>query len=166
MIGEKSLWAYCLGNFHEIEGYDRCLGDKSDTKWVVHHRLELNEDGTTRYTAKELQERGLYYHRDPSELIILTNKEHGILHRNSTTDETRRKISQKSLGRPVSEEARAKISKANRGKKRTEEQNRRYYEAIKKIDRHAQWTESARKKLSDAKKAWWANKRNQPIDQT
>ncbi len=163
MIGEKSLWAYCLGNFHEIEGYDRCIADKTNTKWVVHHRLELNDDGTTRYTAKELKERGLYYHRDPSELLILTNKEHGLLNRNSTTDETRRKIREKAIGRSVTEEARAKIGKANKGRKFTEEQKKNLREATKHIDRRAQWTEEKRMKLSEYKKAWWKNKREQSV---
>lgn len=164
MIGEKSLWAYCLGNFHDIEGYDRCLADKSKTKWVVHHRLELNEDGTTRYTAKQLEKMGLYYHRDPSELLIITNKEHGELHKNSTTDETKKKISEKAKGRAVSNETKAKISKANKGRKFTEEQKAKLKESTKHIDRSAAWTDEKKRKQSEYKKSWWANKLKKAVD--
>lgn len=162
MIGEKSLWAYCIGNFHDIEGYDRCIADKSKTKWVVHHRLELNEDGTTRYTAKQLQKKGLYYHRDPSELLIVTNKEHGDLHKNSTTDETKEKIRRKARGRAVSAEAKAKISNANKGRKPWNK-GRKCTEKDKAKLKEV-WTPEMKRRLSEYKKSWWANKLGKTID--
>lgn len=162
MIGEKSLWAYCIGNFHDIEGYDRCIADKSKTKWVVHHRLELNEDGTTRYTAKQLQKKGLYYHRDPSELLIVTNKEHGDLHKNSTTEETKEKIRRKARGRAVSAEAKAKISNANKGRKPWNKGRKTTDEEKAKLKEV--WTPEMKKRLSEYKKSWWANKLGKTID--
>lgn len=158
-INKKSLYAYCLGDFTKIEGYDRAMSDNSD-RWIIHHRLELNDDGTIRYTARQLEALDLYYHRPPEELLILTNKEHGILHSHDYPDEARKIIRQKATGRTVSDEAKAKISKANKGRKFTDEQKEKLKRASAHIDRKAPWTPERRAILAEKKRIWWQNKKN------
>lgn len=158
-INKKSLYAYCLGDFTKIEGYDRAILDNSE-RWMIHHRLELNEDGTIRYTAKQLEALDLYYHRPPEELLILTNKEHGQLHSHDYPDEAREIIRQKSTGRRLSEDAKAKISEANKGRKLTDEQKEKLKKACSHIDRRAPWTPELRARLAENKRIWWQNRRN------
>ena len=71
------MFAYVIqGQERDIENYDKA--SKTNFKgFVLHHRLE--EQG---YTMKQLKDKGLYYNRPASELIFLTHKEHGEIHKN------------------------------------------------------------------------------------
>lgn len=69
---------YC-DDYWNIENYEQAINDNTQT-WVCHHRLELNPDGSVRFTLQSLKELDLYYHRPASELIFLTNKDHVKLH--------------------------------------------------------------------------------------
>ena len=68
---------FCL-ELEKIENYDKAKKDNFKN-WILHHRLELNENGTFAHNSKELIEMNLYYHRPPSELIFLTKEEHDKL---------------------------------------------------------------------------------------
>lgn len=73
---KTAMFAYVVeGQEQDIENYDEA--SKADFKgFVLHHRLE--EQG---YTMKQLKEEGLYYNRPASELIFLTHKQHGGIHK-------------------------------------------------------------------------------------
>ncbi len=71
-----------------------------------------------------------------------------------TTEETRRKISERLKGKSLSEETRRKMSEARKGREghpHTKETKRKMSEALKGIKRHPH-TEEARKKMSEAAK--------------
>ena len=144
---DKVKW-YCR-NYTEIENYNEAISDK-DKMWHCHHRKETDENKT----YKQLIREGLYYNRQPEELIFLTSKEHRTLHNNN--GETKLKISKTLTGHTVSEETRMKISLGHIGKKRppmSEEQKRKISESLKR-----NITDSFRKKMSEIRKRYWENK--------
>ena len=111
---------YCNESIMNIENYGKALNDNFKG-WLIHHRLEThNSDGEKRLVALEAEELmalDMYYNRPASELIFLTEKEHGLIHNNrkhfSLSDEAKHKISNSKLGEknPAKrEEVRAKIS--------------------------------------------------------
>ena len=63
---------YCL-EFKKIENYEKALADNFKN-WHCHHKLEKD------YSREELIKMGLYFNRNPDELIFLTNREHQALH--------------------------------------------------------------------------------------
>ena len=67
------------GRIDLVENYERAKNDNFEG-WCLHHRIQLQPDGSTRYTKTSLLKLGLYYRRPPEELIWLTNEEHGRMH--------------------------------------------------------------------------------------
>ena len=78
MVNYKKLKLYCCGDFSKIENFATAVVDP-DEVWQVHHK-----NGEV-YSVKELKEKGLYYHRPPEELILLTKKMHQNLHASKTS---------------------------------------------------------------------------------
>ena len=111
---------YCNESIMNIENYWKALSDNFKG-WHIHHRLETHtSDGEKRKVALESEELialNMYYNRPASELIFLTEKEHGTIHNNrkhfSLSEEAKHKISMSKIGdkNPAKrEDVRAKIS--------------------------------------------------------
>lgn len=66
-------------DLHLVENYEKAVAD--DFKgWILHHRLELHNDCSLRYSKTALIKIGLYYHRPANELIFVPVKEHVNMH--------------------------------------------------------------------------------------
>lgn len=125
-----------------IENYELAIND-SDI-WECHHRIEVSEDGQhTVYSKKDLIERGLYFDRQPEELIFITKSEHHKLHKN--TIEYREKF----IGREVSDATRKKMSEA--AKKAHKRENNGFY------GKHQ--SEETKRRISEKMKEYFAKKR-------
>lgn len=70
MINIKGVKKYCCDDIALIENYETAINDTTQT-WEIHHRLEIQEDGTL-ISRDELINKGLYYNRPSDELIFLT----------------------------------------------------------------------------------------------
>ena len=77
MICERTIYKFCCEDPSLIENYYEAINDKEQT-WHCHHRLEIQENKT--YSAHELINLGLYWHRPAKELIFLTSHEHHKIH--------------------------------------------------------------------------------------
>ena len=115
MICEETVKKYCE-DYTKIENYEKAIADKTQT-WDCHHRMEAV------YTGAELKKYGLYYDREPHQLIFLTHGEHTALHqkgrkRGPLSEEHKANMSTALKGRKFSEEHKAKISAACKGKKK------------------------------------------------
>ena len=134
MINKNNIKKLCK-DYARIENYEKAIADTSQT-WDCHHRMEAL------YTRDELIKYGLYYNREPHQLIFLTRKEHNALHHKgkNRSAETKQKISEANKGNKLSEEHKAKISEAKKGnknmlgKKHSEDTKRKMSEAAKKRD--------------------------------
>ncbi len=130
MINERCAKRYCK-DFTKIENYDKAIADTTQV-WECHHRMEAV------YTRKELIKYGLYYKREPHQLIFLTPSEHTKLHFKGKvlSKETRanmskrqkgriitwgNKISEAKKGHTTSDETKRKISEGNKGKRMSDE---------------------------------------------
>lgn len=130
MINERCAKRYCK-DFTKIENYDKAIADTTQV-WECHHRMEAV------YTRKELIKYGLYYKREPHQLIFLTPSEHVKLHfkEKVLSKETRanmskrqkgriitwgNKISEAKKGHTTSDETKRKISEGNKGKRMSDE---------------------------------------------
>lgn len=70
---------YCNDAICLIENYYSALQD--DFKgWDCHHRLELHQDWSLRFTRASLIKLNLYFNRPPEELIFVPVKEHVAMH--------------------------------------------------------------------------------------
>ena len=120
MINEYFVKKYCNEDISRIENYDKAISDKEQI-WECHHRRELET------SRKQLIKIGEYYNRPASELIFLTNSEHGSLHKKGKhhADETKRKISETLKGHKISEETKRKLAEARKGMKLSEEWKRK-----------------------------------------
>ena len=146
----KHLSHYCK-NYIEIENYELAKTDTTQV-WVCHHRLETHfSDGTPRpanafLSAAELKALGMYYDRQPEELILLAGEDHGRLH------------SQALKGRKLSDEGRKHISEGKKGKKHSEERRRINSEAHKgqipwnKGKKGFNHSEETKQKMSESRK--------------
>lgn len=123
-----------------IENYEKAVNDKTQV-WECHHRLEIQDDKILSY--KELMDSGLYWHRNPEELIFLTKSEHSKLHKSKENlkRETREKYSQRSKGKPT----------WIKGKKHTEGSKQKMREAWEKR-KLTPVSEETRQKLSESHK--------------
>ena len=119
---KRGYWKnYCSEPLELVENYQQALAENFKG-WCIHHRLEIQPDGT-RVSAKELNDKGLYYGRPANELVFMRNGEHHRLHWIGNTfnkgkhhsAEHRQKISEALKGRTLSEETRQKISEALSG---------------------------------------------------
>jgi hypothetical protein len=149
---------YCCEDISLIENYDKAISDNTQS-WRCHHRLEIQDDGKIIYTAKQLQDMGLYYNRPASELIFLTLSEHNSLHAKYVPIDRRIRVSNKLKERqphPQSEETRKKLSELNKGKKLSKECKLKISNKLKgrkyskeELEHHkASWTDEKRKEVS------------------
>ncbi len=154
----KMAWAYCCEDLSLIENYDKAISDDTQV-WRCHHRLEIQDDGKIIYTAKQLEDMGLYYNRPASELIFLTLSEHNALHSrcmpeerklricntmkgksHPQSEETRKRLSELNKGNIISQETRDKISKSLTGRKYTEKEKQGHKDC---------WTDEKRQQVSE-----------------
>ena len=70
---------FAPGELTKIENYLHAVADNF-IGWAIHHRLELNDDGTVNKTRETLILENLYYCRPADELIFLTKSAHCKLH--------------------------------------------------------------------------------------
>lgn len=94
---------FAPGELSKIENYAQAVANNF-VGWVIHHRAELNADGSVNKKRDELIISNTYYYRPATELIFLTISDHSQLHWNATqhsktdvTVETRIKQSQAKL---------------------------------------------------------------------
>lgn len=113
---------FCSEPLENIENYKEAIED-SERLWDCHHRREIDPDGT-QHSAKELMSRGLYHNRPASELIFLPHSEHARLHamgnkrflNHKHTDAAKRRMSESSKWRTITESQRLQISATLKGK--------------------------------------------------
>ena len=128
----KKIKEKCV-DYWNIENYDKALNDQTQM-WELHHRLEINEEGHTIYSKKQLIEMNMYMKRPSEELIFLTRKEHRKLHCSTPEfkesvsgenngfygrkhiDETLDKIGNHHKGIKLSDETKKKMSKIRKGR--------------------------------------------------
>lgn len=154
----KHAYMYCREDLSLIENYDKAISDNTQS-WRCHHRLEIQDEGRTIYTAKQLQEMGLYYNRPANELIFLTLNEHNYLHAKYKSKEKRDKFTSSMRGKSPTLEHRLHLSQALKGRKQTEEQRKINSECHKGI----KCSEQTKKKISENSKKYWANKDNRKM---
>lgn len=77
--GSGKMAYFAPGELSKIENFNEALSCRF-YKWDIHHRLEVNPDGSRGLLKEQLIEMGLYYHRPASELIFLTEHTHHQLH--------------------------------------------------------------------------------------
>lgn len=94
MISIDHVSKYCKDPIDLIENYEAAIN--SPETWDCHHRLETELN----LSPKELQERGLYFNRPASELILISHGEHTRLHSTGMirSEETRNKNSKSHIG--------------------------------------------------------------------
>lgn len=116
-------------DIENVENYEKAKVD-SFKGWDCHHRRETHySNGEKRevdLTRKELIALDMYYDRPSDELIFLTTKEHYVLHfkgkpawnkGKSTSEETRKKLSDAHKGKKLSEEHKKKIGETSKGRR-------------------------------------------------
>lgn len=113
---------FAPGELSKIVNYKQAYLD-GYKGWHLHHRLELNPDGTVYRTRDELIKAGLYYQRPATELIFLTDAEHSALHAKSTFS-----------GCTISEQTKSKMSEAKIKANDTENRFRLVQESIDRGD--------------------------------
>lgn len=93
------------GQLHFVENFSSAVLDRFKG-WHLHHRAELNPDGTTNKTRERMIMENIYYYRPASELIFLRATEHSKMHahalhlsgkRSKSRAETRKKQSDAKL---------------------------------------------------------------------
>ena len=166
MINFRHTKKYCKEDISKIENYDKAIADTTQT-WVCHHRTEI----WWNCTAQDLIDNECYYHRKACELIFLTPAEHTRLHNQGkrVTDETRRKMSESLkgeknpfYGKHHSEEARRKMSEAKKGKSAWNKGRTASIATRRKLSeshKGKKLSEEHRKKIADAAKKRWENKK-------
>ena len=166
MINERQAKRYCKEDISKIKNYDKAIADASQT-WDLHHMTET----WWNCSMKDLIENECYYNRKACELIFLTHDEHISLHNQGKrhSEEARRKISESLkgeknpfYGKHHSEEARRKMSEAHKGisawnKGRTASIEAR--DKMSKSHKGKKLSEEHRKKIADAAKKRWENKK-------
>ena len=118
---------YCK-DIENVENFEKAKKDNFKG-WEVHHRLEThNSDGERRevnISRKELIALDMYYNRPAEELIFLTTKEHNALNKGkqawnkgkSTSEKTRKKMSDAHKGKQLSAEHKKKIGEKSKGRR-------------------------------------------------
>lgn len=121
-VNNYHLPYFAPGELTKIVNYEKASHD--DYKgWHLHHRLELNPDGTVYKTKDELINEGLYFQRPATELVFLTNSEHSSLHAKSTFS-----------GCTITEKTKSKMSEAKIRANDTERRFRLVQESIERGD--------------------------------
>ena len=133
MISKKAH-RYCY-EVENIENYEQAMADPLEI-WDCHHRYEIYNGRTI--SRSTLKNRGLLYNRPASELIFLRHGDHKRLHVENMSEETRKKLSEKSkgennpmYGRNHSEETCKMLREVNLGKHHTEESRKKMSESRK-----------------------------------
>lgn len=159
MINIRCAKSYCK-DYENIENYEEALN--SLEKWECHHRNEKY------YNQSDLKKLGLYYDCPPCELIFLRRSEHRKLHHSGKEPWNKgKKLSEEykqKLRKPKSEETKRKISKSQKGRQLSEEHKMNISKAHKgennpNFGKH--FSEEAKKKMSEARKKYWENKRKE-----
>lgn len=70
---------FAPGQLHLIENFNKALADNFQG-WHLHHRLELNPDGTLNKTRECLIIENLYYYRPADELAFMPIAKHSQVH--------------------------------------------------------------------------------------
>ena len=130
----KLAHRYCY-EVENIENYEQAMADPLEI-WDCHHRYEIYNGRTI--SRSTLKNRGLLYNRPASELIFLRHGDHKRLHIENMSEETRKKLSEKSkgennpmYGRNHSEETCKMLREVNLGKHHTEESRKKMSESHK-----------------------------------
>lgn len=118
MINLDQVKKYCCEDFYLIEGFEKCLN--SPERCCIHHREEIQEDGTI-VSKKRLIDEGRYYNIEAKYLIAMTLEEHITLHNKNRTTETRDKQRYALKGKSLSDEHKNKIRQAHFNIKATNE---------------------------------------------
>ena len=113
MISLRCIKKFCKGDITKIENYDKAINDKTQT-WVCHHRLEISPWSGKHITPARLKELGMYFDREPEELIFLTRGDHMLIHNQSP--ERNKHISESNKGKKHSEEWNRKVGIASKNK--------------------------------------------------
>ena len=172
MINEKVARRYCKEDISKIKNYDKAIADTTKT-WQCHHMTET----WWNCTAQELIENECYYNRKACELIFLTPAEHRSLHNKGKhhSDETKRKMSESLkgeknpfYGKHHTEETKKKLSEAKKGKNPWNKGRTASIEARDKMSKShkgKKLSEEHRKKIADAAKKRWENKKETSLCQ-
>ena len=118
MICERTIYKFCCEDPSLIENYYEAINDKEQT-WHCHHKLEIQENKI--YSAHELINLGLYWHRPAKELIFLTSHEHHKIHFSVIN-----KGHKRHLGYKHSDESKKKMSIAHTGKRKLYKPAKKY----------------------------------------
>ena len=112
-----------------IENYQEAVNDTTH-KWVCHHRREV-QDGFCIWRAEELVRIGQYYHREPDELIFMKMSDHFSLHNKAIDPKTKKPCCYRDVdrtgeknpmyGKHLSDETRKKIGEKSKGRKMNEQ---------------------------------------------
>lgn len=79
LVNNYHLPYFAPGELSKIVNYDKASHD-GYKGWHLHHRFELNPDGTVYKTRDTLILEGIYYQRPATELIFLTDADHASIH--------------------------------------------------------------------------------------
>ena len=132
---------YCK-DYQNIENYQKAKKDNFKG-WECHHRLETHtSDGIRRevdISQEELKALRMYYNRPPEELIFLPASEHRAFKKGENnpfygkkhSEESKKRIGEKSKGRRHSEETRRKMRESHKGKPKSEEHKKKLSESAK-----------------------------------
>lgn len=148
MLNVKTIEKYCCEDISLIENYEIAIN--SEEQYECHHRKEIEENKT----SKQLIAEKMYYHRPASELIFLSHSEHRSLHHKGkvVSAETRKKMSERRLGKKGWHWTSTKPRKKRRGVKPSEETKRKISATMN--------SERVRKRLSEC----WKGKHRKIVD--
>lgn len=77
--GDSKPPVFAPGELCKIENFESAK-ENHFFGWSIHHRLEINLDGTTGHSRGALIREKLYYNRPAPELLFLTDSDHTKLH--------------------------------------------------------------------------------------
>lgn len=140
MINEKYAKKFCCDDISKIENYEKAMADTTQT-WICHHKTEI----WWNCSRKDLIENECYYNRKACELIFLTRSEHMSLHGDNRREETRKKLSEANKGRTHCAATRRKMSESHKGKT--------------PLNKGKPMSDEQKRKLSEARKAYWAKRK-------
>lgn len=135
MINERKVRKFCKEDISKIKNYEKAIADTTQT-WHCHHMTET----WWNCSKQDLIDNECYYNRKACELIFLTPTEHRRLHNMNMSGDTRIKMTEAKKGENNPMYGRTGNNNPNYGSHRTEE---------------------SRRKMSEARKIYWAKKRGE-----